>query len=396
MTLLAEARAILPDMVALRRRIHRRPELGLRTPETQRLVVEALDRLGLEPRLGERLTSVTAVIGQDRPGRTVVLRAEMDALPLTEETGLEFASALPGAMHACGHDTHVAMLLGAARLLVERLRRDPEALPGPVLLMFQPGEEGFAGARIMLEEGLLHDLNPPITRGFALHISTLYPAGQVHIRPGALLASADNFFITVHGRGGHASTPHAAADPIPTAAEIVLALQVAVSREVDIFDPVVLTVGHVAAGTTHNVIPETAFLEGTFRCVSEAGRAAMPELIRRVADRVAAAYGLAAEVRFEEIYPATINDPEATAQVTAMAADLLGPDDVRIMPAPNMPAEDWAFVLQRIPGAMAILGGRPRDRDAAGYPLNHSNRVVFDEGAMVAGAALYAEAALSL
>jgi hippurate hydrolase len=395
-TLLEDARALLPEMVAVRRRIHRRPELGLALPETQALVVDALRGLGLEPRCGTSLSSVTAVIAGDRPGRTVVLRADMDALPLTEETGLDFASEIPGRMHACGHDTHVAMLLGAARLLVDAIRRDPDALPGPVLLMFQPGEEGFAGARVMLEEGLLAGLDPATTRGLALHILALHPSGEIHLRPGALLASADNFFVTIRGRGGHASAPHLAADPIPVAAELVLALQSAVTRTIDIFDPAVLTIGRLASGTTHNVIPETAFLEGTYRCVSGARRDAMPELIRRVVEGVAAAHGLTAEVRFQPIYPVTVNDPDVSERVREIAGDLVGEDAVRTMPAPNMGAEDWSFVTQRIPGAMAMLGGRPRDRELEGYPQNHSNRVVFDEEAMAIGAALYAKAALEL
>ena len=396
MTLLEEARANLPWIVDLRRRIHRRPELGLDLPETQALVVETLRGLGLEPRPGRGLSSVTAIVGADRPGRTVVLRADMDALPMPESTGLEFASELDGRMHSCGHDTHVAMLLGGARLLVERCRAEPSSLPGPVLLMFQPGEEGFAGARIMLDEGLLDGPDPATTRGFAIHISARYPSGEVHGRPGAQQASADNFVITIRGRGGHASTPHLAADPIPVAAEIILALQSAVTRTVDIFDPVVVTIGHVAAGTTHNVIPETAVLEGTFRCVSDARRAAMPGLIRRVVEGVAAAHGLTAEVRFHEIYPVTMNDPVVFEHVRAIAADLLGEADVQTLPAPTMPAEDWSFVLRRIPGVMVDLGGRPRDRALEGYPQNHSNLVVFDEPAMAVGAALHAKVALEL
>jgi amidohydrolase len=396
MALLEEARAILPDMVDLRRRIHRRPELGLELPETQRLVVDELERLGIEPRLGTGLTSVTAVIGADRPGRTVVLRADMDALPLPEETSLDFASELPGRMHACGHDTHVAMLLGAARLLVDRLREDAESVPGPVLLMFQPGEEGFFGARAMLEEGLLDGIDAAAARAFAIHTSAVYPSGSIHLRPGPQQASTDNFFITIRGRGGHASAPHLAADPIPVAAEIVLALQTAVTRQVDAFDPAVLTIGHVAAGTTYNVIPETAFMEGTFRCVSDARRAAMPPLIRRVVEGVAAAHGLAADLRFQEIYPVTICDPGVAEQVRAFAADLVGEADVATMPAPMMAAEDWSFVLQRVPGAMANLGARPPDRAVEGFPQNHSSLVVFDEAAMAVGAALYAKVALEI
>jgi hippurate hydrolase len=396
MDLLGAARAILPEIVDARRRIHRRPELGLDLPATQRLVVERLAALGLEPRLGTGLSSVTAVIGADRPGRTVILRADMDGLPMPEESGVAFASEVPGAMHACGHDTHVAMLLGAARLLVDASRADPAALPGPVLLMFQPGEEGFAGARVMLEEGLLDGLDPATTRALAVHISARYPAGEIHARPGPMQASADNFLITIHGRGGHASTPHLAADPIPVAAEIILALQTAVTRSVDVFDPAVLTIAHVAAGTTHNVIPERAYLEGTFRCVSDVRRAAMPELIRRVAEGVAAAHGLGVHVRFHEIYPVTMNDPAVFEQVRAIAVDLLGEAEVHTMAAPIMPAEDWSFVLQRVPGVMVDLGGRPRDRELEGYPQNHSGSVIFEEAAMAVGAALHARFALEV
>ena len=394
--LLDDARTILPWIVDLRRRIHRRPELGLDLPGTQALIVEGLRGLDLEPRLGRGLSSVTAVIGEDRPGRTVVLRADMDALPMTEDTGLEFASETEGAMHACGHDTHVAMLLGAARLLVERQRVDAASLPGPVLLMFQPGEEGHFGARHMLDEGLLDGLDPATTRAFAVHISTRYPSGEVHSRPGPMQASADNFLITVHGRGGHASTPHLAADPIPVAAEIVLALQSAVTRTVDVFDPAVLTIGRIAAGTTHNVIPEVAYLEGTFRCVSDARRAEMPELIRRVVGGVTAAHGLDGHVRLHEIYPVTRNDPGVFEAVRAIAAGLLGEDAVHVLAAPLMPAEDWSFVLQKIPGVMVDLGARPPESEADGYPQNHSNRVVFDEGAMAVGAALHAKVALEI
>jgi hippurate hydrolase len=396
MDILAAARSILPEIVDVRRRIHRHPELGLDLPETQGLVVEQLRALGVDPTMGRGLSSVTAVIGADRAARTILLRADMDALPMPEESGVDVASEVPGTMHACGHDTHVAMLLGAARLLVDAARADPSALPGPVKLMFQPGEEGFAGARVMLEEGLLDGLDPATTRGLAIHISTRYPTGELHSRPGPMQASADNFFITIHGRGGHASTPHLAADPIPVAAEIILALQTAVTRSIDVFDPAVLTIAHVAAGTTHNVIPERAYLEGTFRCVSDGRRAAMPGLIQRVAEGVAAAHGLGVHVRFHEVYPVTMNDPEVFERVREIGVDLLGASEFHTEAAPIMPAEDWSFVLQRIPGVMVDLGARPRDRELEGYPQNHSSTVVFDEDAMAVGAALYAKAAIEL
>ena len=383
------ARSILDDLLPIRRAIHRRPELGLDLPETQRLIAAELRTLGLEPKLGKGLSSVTATIGEGRPGRTVVLRADMDALPLTEETGLEFASEIDGRMHACGHDTHVTMLLGAARLVVERSRRDPAWLPGPVRLMFQPGEEGWFGAKVMLDEGFLDDLSADNARAFAIHISTLFPSGEVHSRPGPLLASADNIAITVRGSGGHASMPHNARDPIPVAAEIITALQVAITRSVDVFDPAVLTIAHLTAGTTTNIIPETALLEGTFRVVSEERRAAMPDLIRRVVSGVAAAHDVEADVVFTPLYPVTVNDADVFQDVQEIARSVVGAADVHEMAAPIMGAEDWSYVLQRIPGVMVDLGGRPRDRELAGYPMNHSNLVVFDEDAMAAGVALY-------
>ena len=394
--LLEGARSILPDLISIRRALHRRPELGLVLPETQRRVADELRALRLEPQLGKTVSSVVATIGQDRPGRTILLRADMDALPLTEDTGLEFSSEVDGRMHACGHDTHVAMLLGAARLLLDGYREDPSSLPGPVRLMFQPGEEGWFGARCMLDEGVLHGLTAEAARGFAIHISTEYPSGEIHVRPGALLASADNISITVRGMGGHASAPHNAKDPIPVAAEIITTLQVAMTRSVDAFDPAVLTIAHLAAGTTYNIIPETAHLAGTFRCVSDERRAAIPDIVRRVVNGVAAAHGVEAEIAFTELYPVTINDAAVFDGVTRIARSILGDADIRTMRAPIMGAEDWSYVLQRIPGVMAFLGARPRDRELTGYPQNHSNLVVFDEDAMAVGSALYAAVAQQL
>jgi amidohydrolase len=254
----------------------------------------------------------------------------------------------------------------------------------------------------MLEEGLLDGAagTKPLTaenaRGFAIHTSAEYPTGEIHTKPGAFLASADNIFITVKGSGGHASAPHLAKDPIPVAAEIILALQTAITRSVDAFDPAVLTIAHVTAGTTHNIIPETATMSGTFRCVSDERRTAMRPLVERVARGIAAAHDVEVEVRFDELYPVTVNDDEVAKDVRALAADLLGEDDAVTMKSPIMGAEDWSYVLQRIPGAMAFLGARPRNEPLEGWPQNHSNIVTFDEEALVVGAAMYAKAALEL
>lgn len=389
--LLAAARADADRTVDLRRRLHRRPEVGLQLPETQAMVLEAFADLPVELTTGTTTTSVVGVLRGGRPGPSYLLRGDMDALPLQEDTGLDFASEIDGAMHACGHDTHVAMLLGAARLLAER--RDE--LAGQVVFMVQPGEEGHHGARYMLEEGLL-DVVPeaPVSGAFALHISTGFATGSVNVRPGPLMAAADHFRITLRGAGGHASTPHVTADPIPVAAEIVLALQAMVTRRVDVFDPAVVTVGHISAGTTNNIIPATAFLEGTIRTLSAERRADVVARVQRVAEHVAAAHELVADFERVEGYPVTVNDAVVAGQVEAVATELLGAGLSVPMADPLMGAEDFSYVLERVPGAMAFLGACPPHLVPNESPGNHSNLVVFDESAFPAGVATYAQMAL--
>lgn len=385
-TLLDEARAALPDVVALRRRLHERPELGLELPETQRAVLDALAGLELEVSTGGATSAVVATVRGARPGPTILLRADMDALPLQEQTGLPFASRYDGRMHACGHDAHTAMLVGAARLLAAR--RD--ALAGHVVLLFQPGEEGYAGARVLIEEGLL-ERTPRVEAAFALHVDPMRAPGRVALRPGPIFAAADVFSIDLTGRGGHASMPHHAVDPIPVACEIVMALQALVTRRIDAFDPVVVTVTRIQAGSAANVIPPSAHLLGTIRSVSEASRAAAHDGIRRVVEGVAAAHGVDAKLHLLPGYPPTVNDADFTAFARAVAAELLGPQAVAEMPAPVMGAEDFAYLLERVPGALVLLGVRAGE--GPGEPI-HSSRMVLDESALATGVALHAAVAL--
>ncbi|QCX74599.1 putative hydrolase YxeP [Streptomyces sp. YIM 121038] len=325
------------------------------------------------------------------PGRTVLLRGDMDALPQREDTGLEFASEAPDAMHACGHDLHTAMLIGAARLLAARR----EELRGRVVFMFQPGEEGDGGARHMIDEGVLGTRGEGgVDAAFALHVSTRLDSGTVHLRPGPALAAHDTLRVTVRGRGGHASAPHRALDPVPVACEIVQALQTMVTRTVHVFDPAVVTIGRIEAGTTTNIIPETAELHGTLRTLTPATRELLRENVARVAHHVAAAHGATAEVELPEGYPPVVNDPDRTAAARAAATALLGPDRVHELAEPVMGAEDFSYVLQRVPGAMAFLGACPPGTSPDEAPDIHCNRVVFDEDAMAVGSAVHAAVAL--
>jgi hippurate hydrolase len=381
-----EAGGELEGAIRMRRRLHQNPELGLVLPETQRAVLEALGGLDAEIETGGSTSAVVATLRGSRPGPTILLRADMDALPMTEETGLAFASQHDGRMHACGHDAHVAMLAGAARLLARR--RDEFA--GTVKLLFQPGEEGHGGARILIGEGLL-DTDPRVDAAFAIHVDSSLPRGRIATRPGPILAAGDLISIDITGRGGHASMPHLAADPIPVACEIVMALQSLVTRRIDAFDPVVITITRIQAGSAGNVIPPTANLLGTIRSVSERAREAAHEGVRRVAEGVAAAHGIDAKVHVVPGYPVTVNHAEFAAFARRVAAEVVGEDAVIDMRAPIMGAEDFSYVLQRVPGAIVFLGARPPEGPSE--PL-HSSRMRIDEGAMATGIALHAAVAL--
>ncbi len=381
------------DAVDLRRRIHAHPELGNDLPATQAAVLEALDGLPLAVTLSTTTTGVVAVLDGDEPGPTVLLRGDMDALPMPEDTGLEFASSVDGAMHACGHDAHVAMLAGAAKLLAARRG----GLAGRVAFMFQPGEEGHDGARHMLEDGLLATAAAgaePVSMAFAIHQSPTIPSGVIASKGASLMASADSFTITVRGRGGHASMPHHTSDPIPIACEMVGAFQAMVTRRVDVFDPAVVTVARILAGTTSNVIPESAELHGTVRTVSEKARDAVLADIEQVARGIAAAHGATAEISVVRGYPVTVNDVDAARFALDTAATVLGARCAIEMLNPVMGAEDWSYVLQQVPGSMAFLGTRPKGVAAHDAAPNHSNRMVLDEDAMGAGIATYAAVAI--
>lgn len=391
-----EAHDYLGDAVLLRRQLHQWPELGNHLPITRDAVLSSLEGLSLELTLHTSTSGISAMLTGAKPGPTILLRGDMDALAMPENTDLDFSSKVDGCMHACGHDTHTAMLVGAAKMLASRRSE----LAGRVLFMFQPGEEGHAGARYMLQEGLLNvvplaDGTPsPVTGAFALHITSALPVGMVSTRGGAIMASSDHLLITVHGRGGHASEPHRALDPIPVACEIVQAMQMMVTRSIDVFDPSIITVGRITAGTTNNVIPESAQIEGTIRAVSERTRKKVHAGIQRVAEGVAAAHDASVTIELTLGYPVTSNNVGFAAFATGVAGEVIGPERVVQMPHPVMGAEDFSYVLEAVPGSMMFLGGTHADRNPATAPPNHSNRVMFDEQAMAAGIALYTAVAM--
>ncbi len=388
---LQDAIAISGDIAELRHAIHRDPEIGLDLPRTQRKVLAALAGLPLEVSQGKSLSSVTAVLRGGLPGRTVLLRGDMDALPVAERTGLPYASAVDGVMHACGHDLHTAMLAGAARLLSARQAE----LAGNVIFMFQPGEEGFGGARQMIDEGVLDAAGERPAAAFGLHVASgLLPLGISTARAGTMMAAADTLEITVRGHGGHASQPHRAADPIPAACEIVIALQTMVTRRFDVFDPIVLTVGSFHAGTTDNVIPDEARFVATVRSFSAEARGAVAAAAPALAREIAAAHGLSAEAQFVDGYPVTVNNAAEVAFAGQTIAEVLGDGRFVATPNPITGSEDFSYVLEQVPGAFIMLGACPADADPATAPFNHSADAVFDDGALADGTALYAELAL--
>jgi hippurate hydrolase len=381
----------LEAAVALRRAIHADPELGLDLPRTTAKVKAALAGLPLEIREGPSTSGLVAILRGPANGRTILLRGDMDALPLTEDTGLAFTSLNQGAMHACGHDTHVAMLAGAARALCERRDR----LTGSVMFMFQPGEEGWHGARFMLEDGLL---DPIPDAAFALHISPNMPTGTFASKSATLMAASDTLRIKVTGAGGHASMPQDALDPIPVLCEIVTAIQTFITRRISVFEPAVVTIARIEAGTTSNVIPEDGGLLGTIRTLSERTRATVHAGLMTVAEHVALAHGAVAQVDIEHGFPVTVCDPRAVNFAERTAKALFGDEAWHTMNHPMMGAEDFSYVLQKTPGAMIFLGAAPEGGDYRSCCALHSNRMVLNEDVMARGIAMHcalAEAGLS-
>lgn len=387
--LLDDARDLLPGLVALRRAIHADPELGLELPRTQRRILDALEPLGLEVTLGSGLSSIAAVIRGAHPGPTVLLRADMDALPLTEETGLDY-SATGERMHACGHDLHVAGLVGAAQLLAARR----EELHGDVLLMFQPGEELGDGATRMLAEGLLDVTGSRPVAAFGIHV---VPGefGVFSTRPGALMAGAIEVEVTVRGAGGHASAPHLTRDPVPVAAELVTALQAFVTRRFDVFDPVVLSVTQLhAGGPARNIISDTATLVASVRVLSHETSARVQSELPALVREIAAAHGCVADVEVTVLCAPTVNDPQAVEHVRSTLHGLFGEERVWETAHPVMGSEDFSFVLEQVPGAFLFLRATPADVELETAAPNHSPTVVFDDAVLADQAAALAGFAL--
>nr|WP_293698769.1 M20 family metallopeptidase [uncultured Agrococcus sp.] len=382
-------------MVSIRRSMHRHPEVGLDLPWTQQLVVEELAGLPVELTLGKSLSSVTAVLRGTASGAgerpAVLLRADMDALPLQELTSLEYASELDERMHGCGHDLHTAMLIGAVHLLTAKL----DEIYGDIVFMFQPGEEGFDGASYMLREGVLEAAGRRVDAAYALHVfSSAFPRGQVLSKPGTLMASADSFKVTVTGAGGHGSAPHLAKDPVAAMAEMITATQVTLTRKLNALDPAVVSVGVVRAGTQQNIIPETAEFDATVRCFSEESRTRVEEELGRLYRGIADAHDVEVDVDYARLYPPTVNDGDEVTFALATAEDLFGGERVQEVPTSLTASEDFSRVLAEVPGAFILLGAAVGDGDPADAPFNHSAYAQFDDEVLLDGASLLTELAL--
>jgi amidohydrolase len=382
------ARRVLPAMRAWRMAFHQEPELSLHEEHTRDKVIAALEEMNIPFQKYDGTAGVVGIIGSDRPGPVVALRADMDGLPITEQTGLPFESKFPGRMHACGHDVHMASLLGAAAILV----RSPRPLPGPIKLFFQAAEEegGRGGALPLIENGCLRD--PTVDFVVGQHVEPTVPLGSVGWKVGPFMAAADHFKIIVRGRGGHASTPHQGPDAIVVASEVVIALQTLVSRIRDPLDPVVVSVGSVHGGTRNNILPDEVVLEGTVRTLNPTTRTTMEAALRRRVRAIAASVGARVKIEYVHGYPAVVNHPEATRTVAAALGREFGKDRAIEVENPMMGAEDFSQYLLKVPGTFLRLGvgipGRPSSL--------HSSTFAPDERALVVGAATLVAAAEGL
>jgi len=375
--------ALLPEWIDLRRDLHAHPEIAyheFRTAEQVATRLKALPDMHIRTGVGE--TGIVATLGADKTGPCLAFRADMDALPMDDKSGTSYASTVPGMSHACGHDGHVACLVGAATMMATF----PEKLVGPVRFIFQPAEEGGAGAKRMVEGGALE--NPRPVAIFGLHGWPHLPVGQIGLRSGANMASTDAINITVHGRGTHAAYPHQGIDPIVAASQIVTLLQSVVTRVSDPSEPVVLTIGSFHAGTARNVIPDRAYLEGTLRTLSAKQRAEMKPAIRRAVEHVATALGARAEIDIIEGYPVVVNNPELKDFVLQTAVDVFGEKRVVDAIPVSMGGEDFSFYLQEVPGCFIRLGIAPAQGSDKVVPLHHP-AFDFNDDALATGVSLF-------
>ncbi|MCS7229598.1 MAG: M20 family metallopeptidase [Candidatus Kryptonium sp.] len=377
---------IFPKIVSIRRKIHQYPELAFEEYKTSKLVERTLKSIGLKVKTGIAKTGVVGILKGARNGKVVALRADMDALPILEQTNLPFASKIPGKMHACGHDAHTAILLGSAMIL----KQFQNELNGTVKFIFQPSEEkNPGGAKLMINEGVLD--NPKVNYIFGLHVRPDAEAGSIFLKEGALMASSDEIYIKIKGKGGHGARPHFTIDPIVIASEIVIALQKITSRFFDPIEPRVLTIGSIHAGTATNIIPDEATISGTLRTMNEEWRKKAWKMIKQIVHGITSTYGASYELKINQGYPVLVNDPEMTEFVKQKAIELFGKDKV-FEARPVMGAEDFAYYLQKVSGCFIWLGAGDKNSK---YDI-HSSKFTIDEEAMKYGSSLLAYLVISI
>jgi amidohydrolase len=382
-TVLSKAEQLKQKLVELRRDFHEHPELGLQEINTAKKVEGVLKGLGMETKMLVNGTGVRGFLGGSKPGKTIALRADMDALPIQEETDLPYQSQNKGVMHACGHDAHTAMLLGAATILSE-MRKE---FKGNVVFIFQPAEEIGAGAKAMVEEGVLEEVD----RIFGLHVYSILPFGTLGYRPGPLMAAGDFFDVKITGKGGHGGLPHLTVDPIVIAANVINALQTLVSREVDPVESAVMSICKMSSGEAYNVIPETATFGGTIRSHKPELREVLPRRIKEILEGVVSAMRGSYEFNLMSKFPATINDEEMTAFVVNVAKEILGEDKISVL-KPLMGSEDFSFYLQKIPGTFVFLGVENKEKGII-FPQHHP-KFDIDEDILPIGTTLHVSVAL--
>lgn len=376
-----EAEKLYPEAVKMRRDFHRHPELGFKEVRTAKVVADYLRALNLEVTEGVGKTGVVAVLSGDQAGKTVALRADMDALPIQEETGLDFASEIPGVMHACGHDGHTAMLLQVAKLLSSM----KSGLKGRVKFIFQAAEElSHGGATLMCQEGAVDDVDAI----FGLHIWPTLETGHIGVLSGPMMASADYGYVTVKGKTGHGSQPHKAVDACVVAAQAILGIQTVVSRQIDALDPAVISIGSISGGTAANVIADEVKFAFTVRALSKENREKVPVLVERTIKGITESAGATYEFNYDYCLPPVINDSKAVALVEEVGKQLLGEDKVIRLSKPVMGSEDFSFFQEKVPGAYFFLGGKNEEKGIV--PLAHNSKYNFDEDAMLTGISMMA------